>query len=357
MVAGKLLRLLMVAGQLVALSGSGGAQSFTDDPIVPGTTPVRAVHFTELRTRIDAVRVRMGLETYEWADQELVPEVTRVKLVHLTELRTALDQAYDAAGQTRPTYVDAVGEAGTTPIRAAHITGLRTAVVDLESARPPGPDVDIRAQYVGPQSPNATCGQGVTCIVGSVAVDEDLHGYLWVVARFYSSGGSLMAEASSNGFLHLVAGPQYAREFFAAVHNSALRGWDGWFTVHLALDGEPLPCSRCTNQRPEPYEPFGETGILAFNHQQYGIVSYVSMTRLGEQQLLELLYFDQVLDAGVLVNVRDSAVLRNSDPGVVRVDYPYEGDLIRITGIGEGQSTVTADYHGHSASLLATVWD
>ena len=31
-------------------------QPFTDDPIVPGVTPVRAVHFTELRARIDALR-------------------------------------------------------------------------------------------------------------------------------------------------------------------------------------------------------------------------------------------------------------------------------------------------------------
>ena len=29
---------------------------FTDDPIRPGVTPVRAVHFTELRARIDALR-------------------------------------------------------------------------------------------------------------------------------------------------------------------------------------------------------------------------------------------------------------------------------------------------------------
>ena len=34
---------------------------FTDDPIVPGVTPVGAVHFTELRTRIDALREAAGL--------------------------------------------------------------------------------------------------------------------------------------------------------------------------------------------------------------------------------------------------------------------------------------------------------
>ena len=29
---------------------------FTDDPMMPGVTPIKAVHFTELRTRIDAPR-------------------------------------------------------------------------------------------------------------------------------------------------------------------------------------------------------------------------------------------------------------------------------------------------------------
>ncbi len=34
---------------LIAPSVAAG-QAFTDDPIVPGETPVRAVHFTELRS-------------------------------------------------------------------------------------------------------------------------------------------------------------------------------------------------------------------------------------------------------------------------------------------------------------------
>ena len=36
--------------------------SFTDDPLRPGVTPVKAVHFTELRTRIDALRRTRGLQ-------------------------------------------------------------------------------------------------------------------------------------------------------------------------------------------------------------------------------------------------------------------------------------------------------
>ena len=44
-------------GVTIASTATG---SFTDDPIVPGVTPVKAVHFTELRTRIDALRVTAG---------------------------------------------------------------------------------------------------------------------------------------------------------------------------------------------------------------------------------------------------------------------------------------------------------
>ncbi|MCY4506224.1 MAG: M12 family metallo-peptidase, partial [Acidobacteria bacterium] len=37
---------------------------FTDDPLQPGVTPVRAVHFTELRTRIDGLRRGSGLGSF-----------------------------------------------------------------------------------------------------------------------------------------------------------------------------------------------------------------------------------------------------------------------------------------------------
>ncbi len=107
-------------------------QPFTDDPIVPGETPVRAVHFTELRTRIDGLRAAAGLGRFAWTDPVLRPEVTRVRLVHLAELRSALAEAYEAAGRSAPRWRDAAPVAGTTPIRAAHLMELRAAVVALE---------------------------------------------------------------------------------------------------------------------------------------------------------------------------------------------------------------------------------
>ena len=105
---------------------------FTDDPIVPGVTPIKAVHFTELRTRIDALRSAGGLARFSWTDPVLRAGVTRVRGVHLLELRSALAEAYGASGRAAPRWTDASPVAGSTPIRAAHLNELRAAVLALE---------------------------------------------------------------------------------------------------------------------------------------------------------------------------------------------------------------------------------
>ena len=105
---------------------------FTDDPIQPGVTPVRAVHFTELRARIDALREEAGLGRFRWTDPVLRPGVTPVRRVHVLELRQALAEAYSASGRAAPRWTDASPAAGSTPIRALHLTELRAAVLALE---------------------------------------------------------------------------------------------------------------------------------------------------------------------------------------------------------------------------------
>ena len=105
---------------------------FTDPVITPGVTPVRAVHFTELRTRIDGVRASVGLGPYAWTDPVLTAGSTRVRLVHLLEMRWALAPVFAAKGQRPPFWTDAAPTAGSTPIRAAHLMELRAAVLALE---------------------------------------------------------------------------------------------------------------------------------------------------------------------------------------------------------------------------------
>ena len=105
-------------------------QPFTDDPIVPGETPIKAVHFAELRSNIDALRAAAGLGRFAWTDPLLRAGVTRVRRRHLLELRSALAGAYSAAGRPAPSWTDPM-VAERTPIRATHLTELRDAVMAL----------------------------------------------------------------------------------------------------------------------------------------------------------------------------------------------------------------------------------
>ena len=121
---------LSAAASFTATVGRPG--TFTDDPIRPGSTPVRAIHFAELRTRIDALRRRASLTPFAWTDPVLTVGATPVRLAHLLELREALAAAYLAAGRGAPAWTDTAPTAGTTLIRAAHLNELRTAVTALE---------------------------------------------------------------------------------------------------------------------------------------------------------------------------------------------------------------------------------
>ena len=107
-------------------------RTFTDHPIRPGVTPLKAVHFRELRTRIAALRSREGLPPMQWTDPMLRAGVTPVRLLHVTELRAALDAVYDATGEPRPAYTDPVVRSGVTTVKAAHVAELRRAVLMLE---------------------------------------------------------------------------------------------------------------------------------------------------------------------------------------------------------------------------------
>ena len=106
------------------------AFSFTDDPLVAQTS-VQAIHFTELRAAIDAVRGVCGLQPYGWTDPALTPGSFPIRAVHLSELRTALSEAYQAVGKPIPTYTDASLEPGATSVKAIHLNEVRAAVRGL----------------------------------------------------------------------------------------------------------------------------------------------------------------------------------------------------------------------------------
>jgi hypothetical protein len=106
---------------------------FTDAALTAGATVIRAVHVTELRVRIDALRNRFGLVAFNWTDPSLGAG-TIARALHLADLRTAIAQAYVAAGRAAPTFSNPTLSPQSSVIRAVHIIELREAVVALEGS-------------------------------------------------------------------------------------------------------------------------------------------------------------------------------------------------------------------------------
>ena len=101
---------------------------FTDDPLQAGTTPLKALHITELRSRIDTLRARYGLAAYAWTNTTPVPASTTIQAAHINELRSALQDVYAAAGLAAPVYSVPTVTASSATMRASIITELRAAV-------------------------------------------------------------------------------------------------------------------------------------------------------------------------------------------------------------------------------------
>jgi LasA protease len=115
---------------VATISNDDVAAAFTDATLMAGTTFIKAIHVTELRTRINAARSVRGLAAYAWTDPS--PMGIAIKAIHITEMRTALAQAYAAAGLVAPTYTDPTLTNGV--VRAVHLSELRSAVITLESS-------------------------------------------------------------------------------------------------------------------------------------------------------------------------------------------------------------------------------
>jgi hypothetical protein len=112
-------------------NGSGGPSGFSlvdaattivfTDPTLTSAIRVKAVHLTQLRTAVNAMRAAANLGAATFTD---TPPVV-IRRIHIIELRTALDQARAAIGLSALSYTDPVITAGVTKARKEHVSELR----------------------------------------------------------------------------------------------------------------------------------------------------------------------------------------------------------------------------------------
>ena len=129
--AGALTDVQDIAVTVTDLGGAGAAFTDPDPVLTPGVSVPRAIYITELRARVNALRLTLALPAFVFTDPTVTPGVTLVRDDHVIELRTALVDAYLANGLSAPVYTDPGLGAGT-GIRALHITELRQFVIALE---------------------------------------------------------------------------------------------------------------------------------------------------------------------------------------------------------------------------------
>ncbi|MBI2821380.1 MAG: fibronectin type III domain-containing protein [Acidobacteria bacterium] len=106
-------------------SATGAAAAFSDDPIVAGVTPVRAVHVSELRQAVNSVRACARLAASSWSNLALAGDP--VYAADVQELRDSLGPALSALGTQTPAYTDNPVATGTA-IKKVHVDELRQAV-------------------------------------------------------------------------------------------------------------------------------------------------------------------------------------------------------------------------------------
>jgi len=102
------------------------AISFTDDPLVAGTTRIRVSHLTELRDAVNAVRTLAGMMQTTFTDP--APAGVRIRALHLTELRQALAPARSALGLPSLAFTNDPLQANVSRLKAIDFSELREAV-------------------------------------------------------------------------------------------------------------------------------------------------------------------------------------------------------------------------------------
>jgi hypothetical protein len=98
---------------------------FTDDSVVAGTTTIKALHFTQLRTAIDDVRATKGQPPATYTNA--IAPGGLIKLIDMMEMRSFLNAIRADLSLPAIQYVNPTLHAGD-PVKAADIQDLRSGV-------------------------------------------------------------------------------------------------------------------------------------------------------------------------------------------------------------------------------------
>lgn len=110
--------------------------TIADDPTGQNVTPARAVHITQLRSAVNAVRSLAGLSSASWSTT--VTAGGTISKDDIKDLRDRLNDAYTALAIPLPTYTDGtlVGAPNGTLIKGVHIRELRQNVTRAAGSVP-----------------------------------------------------------------------------------------------------------------------------------------------------------------------------------------------------------------------------
>jgi len=95
---------------------------FTDDPLVPQSTRIKAVHVTQMRAAVNAMRASASLPPL--AADATIGVGLPVRAQHITALRSSLSEARAAIGLPALSFTDAT----LTVVKAVHVQELRDGV-------------------------------------------------------------------------------------------------------------------------------------------------------------------------------------------------------------------------------------
>jgi hypothetical protein len=116
--------------------------TWTDNPVVAGITRIRALHVNELRRAVDNYRFAIGVPPGGWTDNP-VTTATPVRAVHFTELKSAIQVLWNFHQQgTLPSWSAGSPPSSARSIRASDVNDLRLWT-DLTDPPPPTIGVNI----------------------------------------------------------------------------------------------------------------------------------------------------------------------------------------------------------------------